>query len=869
MYSNDDEDIINKKVYIPDFLAEYKDRFEKGEMDKDDINKELKKQNWLTPGLIAELKPLLPSRKDIITQSTDNIRSTEAYLKKVSQFYYPGRIFASCEQLFQASEYLMPQWATKVVHTSKSIRCFYSKSVHKTCRKVASPSKQRNVEPSLKETIQCPFCIRYYISLPHKSEAKKCPTLLYKCRLTSISLQHTCGLTTNSHRVAIQKSGEAQPNIQGLNDVVSLLRDRPLLPTDMLRPLLQKYLPFYSCTNAQFIGNFCWRVQLWIIKNGDKNLLSEDINFISKRSNVGAADEELVNNSAFCRQNLTKLLRNAMQHAKDAGTWDAHAFLENLRETEPGFDFCLHRDENNNPNGICWMLPQMRSDLLRYGNILFLDSQKKQYNLYGWPYIGPVVKDNNMKVRVVCESIVVEESHETYAWILNSMMKMEPKFSLNSVRLIFADQKITQSFICQMGIEDTCTLRGDYHHLLNVVWPETFGPHFYTKLKNHLMIMLVGTKKECEQAFMECSNILCGDANLLKKLIDIHNNPSYYAGWWLSEIEGNLKLRGSVPAEQNHSSITAWFGKGANWQIAEQVKQLISRQRSMTADRRAQEAAWVQQFTVYRSPLGGPEGVEEQLAMKTLSKWAFKNLYLVEKKRRKKYKPLRQEDNSIIFFRIADHDNTERPVVLRNGCRCSCPRRIAYEHQCVHEMIFDGGLNLSKYNARRWYHQMDTATCNRIIDNISNHKDLEEYNPYGVNEDFGEDRSMFGDDQSSIQSLDSCTTKSNFKKLSGINFRTVSQKADTLIRFVQSDRTYLTDVLVLLDTLLERARNKSSLRAHFDLGSMESSAARQNQPVHAIATSMKDPSKQKRKQSWYEIQNSRKKSLPLDFDTVL
>ena len=220
---------------------------------------------------------------------------------------------------------------------------------------------------------------------------------------------------------------------------------------------------------------------------------------------------------------------------------------------------------------------------------------------------------------------------------------------------------------------------------------------------------------------------------------------------------------------------------------------------------------------------------------------------------------MRQEDNSIIFFRIADHDNTERPVVLRNGCRCSCPRRIAYEHQCVHEMIFDGGLNLSKYNARRWYHQMDTATCNRIIDNISNHKDLEEYNPYGVNEDFGEDRSMFGDDQSSIQSLDSCTTKSNFKKLSGINFRTVSQKADTLIRFVQSDRTYLTDVSVLLDTLLERAWNKSSLRAHFDLGSMESSAARQNQPVHAIATSMKDPSKQKRKQSWYEIQNSRKK----------
>ena len=353
-------------------------------------------------------------------------------------------------------------------------------------------------------------------------------------------------------------------------------------------------------------------------------------------------------------------------------------------------------------------------------------------------------------------------------------------------------------------------------------------------MSQYLKLMLVGSKQESAHAFAECSDILCGDANLLNKLIDIYNNPSYYAGWWLSKnIEGNLNLKGSVPAEQNHSSITSRLGKGARWQLPEQVKQLIHRQRSMTAERRAEEAQWVQRYTVFRSPLGGPEAVEEQLAMRTLSKWAFKNLYLVERKRRNRYTSSKKDDNSILVFSIADPHNTDKQVILRDGCRCSCPRRIAYQHQCVHKVIFDGGLNLSKYNPRQWFHQMeDTATCNQIVDNILNHNYLKEYN---AGSDNGGETIALGDDQSSIHSLDSIsTTRSNSKKLSGINYTTVSQKAENLIRFVESEPTYLTEISLILDTLLERARNKSSLRAHFDLG-LGKLDNRENQPVYAIA----------------------------------
>jgi hypothetical protein len=36
----------------------------------------------------------------------------------------------------------------------------------------------------------------------------------------------------------------------------------------------------------------------------------------------------------------------------------------------------------------------------------------------GWPYISPVIKDNELKVVVAAESIVTKETHAFYIWII-------------------------------------------------------------------------------------------------------------------------------------------------------------------------------------------------------------------------------------------------------------------------------------------------------------------------------------------------------------------------------------------------------------------------------------------------------------------
>jgi hypothetical protein len=166
--------------------------------------------------------------------------------------------------------------------------------------------------------------------------------------------------------------------------------------------------------------------------------------------------------------------------------------MDELKVQSPGFDYCIAKDDSGWPIGIMYMTSQMRYHARRYGNVLCLDAQKRQFNSSGWPYIAHVVKDNEMKVDVAAESIVMEETlHEFYLWILWSMVAIEPHFKLSNIQIIFADQKITPTILQDLGIEGSCTLWGDFYHLLNEVWPEQFHPLLYPQLRKFLSAMLL------------------------------------------------------------------------------------------------------------------------------------------------------------------------------------------------------------------------------------------------------------------------------------------------------------------------------------------------------------------------------------------
>ena len=178
-----------------------------------------------------------------------------------------------------------------------------------------------------------------------------------------------------------------------------------------------------------------------------------------------SAEEAVSFHDPMVRANLNDMFRNIMK--EDPSTWTAIQFLRKCKSEVDGFDYRLSYGVDGKPTAVMYMTPRMRYNLVRYGNIMFLDSQKRQYNRHGWPYIGPVVKTNENKIAVACEAIVTSENIDTYVWVLKSMESIEKRWSPSKLSIVYADGLLTERFLNDLGISDSCILHGDYYHLFN------------------------------------------------------------------------------------------------------------------------------------------------------------------------------------------------------------------------------------------------------------------------------------------------------------------------------------------------------------------------------------------------------------------
>jgi hypothetical protein len=140
--------------------------------------------------------------------------------------------------------------------------------------------------------------------------------------------------------------------------------------------------------------------------DNDHELTMVEARTLTSRSKSAAEELVSFDNPMFAK-NFKYLLQKTMQD--DGTTWEAIAYLRLLSDEVPGFGYRVKYDLKGRPEAICWMLPHMRTNLLRYGDVRFLDSMKKEFNKLAWPYIGPTVKDGEMKIRQVAECIGIEE----------------------------------------------------------------------------------------------------------------------------------------------------------------------------------------------------------------------------------------------------------------------------------------------------------------------------------------------------------------------------------------------------------------------------------------------------------------------------
>ena len=147
--------------------------------------------------------------------------------------------------------------------------------------------------------------------------------------------------------------------------------------------------------------------------------------------------------------------------------------------------------------------------------------------------------------------------------------------------------------------------------------------------------MLLSEKvEEYDSAYQSENSYLSDDPLKINKLESIYHNPSYYCGYVIRALVGNLKCRGSVPSEQNHSSVIAFLGKGnAGMSIMTHSSKLLKRAQEHAKVRTKEDNRSQVNVYKYVSTEEGQIGVDDTLAKNSLSPYAYKMLYIPTSKR--------------------------------------------------------------------------------------------------------------------------------------------------------------------------------------------------------------------------------------------
>ena len=130
----------------------------------------------------------------------------------------------------------------------------------------------------------------------------------------------------------------------------------------------------------------------------------------------------------------------------------------------------------------------MRQSWIRYGNIIFLDAMLKRRNHLSWPYIGPCGIDNEKRVCVFCESLVCNESFESYEFVMTSLFQLEPSRNKHSIQIIYGDCMFNEQLLPNMNLSSS--LFYDHYHLLHRIWPEKLTDNLFRHVESDLSNLL-------------------------------------------------------------------------------------------------------------------------------------------------------------------------------------------------------------------------------------------------------------------------------------------------------------------------------------------------------------------------------------------
>ena len=877
----------------------------------DTAKEKLEKADWITPSILIELENYYPKKEDI--SPTTNERCKESFAENCAKLFPKGRIFSSKQQLKQMLIEFSKPWGGTITCVGSKFNCHFGKStkIDSKKKKTSEPNNIRN-RVSKKDIVQCTFSIN--ISFLNRKPKGALPQVFYLCRISNANYQHTCKLSPKYQRQAMKTTGEFMKlDNTDLSHALLSVHRKPRIPTQEIRPLLEEALPNYAGVDGKLVSNFVRRARVHLLKNGPpKHLVKEkeaeekikysDFAFLTSRKPIQASEEQINTNDPFIYQNFKAMLDKILQ--EDKNTWAVINYLEEVKREVPGFDYRIMKNKKGHPCGVMWMTPEHRKNLIKYGHLLCLDMQLRQFNSSGWPYCGIALFDGENELRLGCECIIFTESNPTYQWILKNMSLIEPRFKLTEIKIIFADQKVTTTLLKSLGIKSTCILHGDYYHLTNFNWPKLFGNNVWNLLHPYLRRFLLSkTEKEYNNAYELAKEKVKNNAKALEKLMKIHQNPKYYGGYVVQNIVGNLGVNGDSQSERNHASVIAYNGQGGTWDIVEQISLLLKREQDQDRRRGQREDSYhvnVTQYTGKNNADDDPDKVMDIEAKKALTQYAYESLFSVAlRKKRNSQSSIDEDGNTYIWSANLHFESAKDKSMISPNQRCNCSFRRKYDIECGCELFLHKTFNVSNWNIR-WLNcwtfdelypdasifpihnleyqlHYDGEQEIEVVEDDNIEELKEEENSIGENNDIeiqdclptstSIDKSLSYDEHASDITNNKLATQS-----SKVSYNTMKSKFDELLSVINNDNKEKVKWFSIVESSINKYRNNQDVNLRFDYEfgkvqkqrnnpgvSTESTTTTKPNLVKGVSKPIANAASMKRKRNIREIKNSTKR----------
>ena len=454
-------------------------------------------------------------------------------------------------------------------------------------------------------------------------------------------------------------------------------------------------------------------------------------------------------------------------------------FLKEMKKMYDGFDYRVSYESGTNRiTGFVWMTSVMRASLIKYGTYITLDAMKHELNTLHWPYIAPTLKRDDDTICVGCEAITVAEAHDAYTWVVNSMYEMAPAAKKEDVLIVSADGALNQKFVHDNLMLTNAYFVEDIWHLLFSVLPKFFGVFKFEQMRSDVSAMIYA--KDENEFNMRANHVhsthIGTDAVLHTKFGEFLKRKKHFAYHIIHHLPGCLHLLGSVPSEQNHSSVKANLGKDYYASADCLIRDLLHRHNFQNLKRSDKLFKASLRLKFLHDELSPNETELLAASAGTLSLTGYelwKKEYIAAKK-------LNNDkvvnDNGEIMVPISTNSSSRLSIILSEPCPVHWCKGRSHLLQCRHK-IYKNNLRFSlNQSAARWKFCKMVEKTKRIelefspdddIDGFGRTENIEVEENIEMVVDAGgnEDERMIGD---SVREESSMTPSTKYNKLTDL-----------------------------------------------------------------------------------------------------